>query len=359
MYRVPTALAPAVYIPGLLYEAIIRARNRLYSSALLAQNRLPRPVISVGNMTLGGTGKTPLVIHIAGLLSSLGLDPAILTRGHGRRKPGSLHILRPGEAIPSAALGIGDEPALIRRHAVSSWMGICKDRFTAGSRIARMHPGVIFLLDDGFQHRKLRRDLNIAVIDGSRPLAADRVFPRGTLREPIQGLRRSDIIVLNGPVGSAASAGLEAEIRRLGVSATIFHCTQSIQWLVPFERWRGLKGVPSGMEFQAKSTGLRSAYLVGALGNPERFRRDVEQIGIPLTGSSFFTDHHRLGLKDWRRCRDLAQKTGAASLIVTEKDAIKIDEPPDFPLLVAVQSTTIAEAEAFVTILKKTVEEFR
>lgn len=358
MYRVPTALAPAVYIPGLVYEILVRTRNGLYASARLRQERLPRPVISVGNITMGGTGKTPLVIYIAGLLSRCGWAPAILTRGHGRTRSRGSHILQPGETIPSAALNLGDEPALIRRHIPSSWMGVCKNRFHTGNLLSKQHPGMVFVLDDGFQHLKLHRDLDIVVIDASRSLGTDSVFPRGTLREPLPGLRRSHCIVINGPFDSPATAALETELRNLGVKAAIFHCRQSIRSLIPFESWsktgRCLGDMKPGTEPEVSTP----AYLVSAIGNPDRCRRDIRQAGIELTGWTFFADHHRLSRKDWKGCIELARRGGAKQIIITEKDAVKISDPPEFPLLVAVQSTEMAETAAFETILRKAVEEF-
>jgi len=353
------ALAPAVYIPGLAYEGIIRMRNRLYSSARLRQKRLQHSVISVGNITMGGTGKTPLVIHIAKILLDLGWNPAILTRGHGRTNPGATHVLQPGQSLPSPALILGDEPALIRRHVPSAWMGVCKSRFHAGSLMSQRDPRMVFVLDDGFQHRSLHRDLDIVVVDCSRPLSADRVFPRGTLREPLSGLGRSQCIILNGSPDSSAAVLLEKEVRNRNAHAQIFHCRQSIHALIPFEAWRSAQQASDGMDFRMESTASPPAYLVGALGNPERFRRDVRQRGVALTGWSFFADHHRLNREDWERCIRQARSSGAERIIITEKDAVKIGDTPGYPLQVAVQSTSVTEADLFEGILRKAVEAFQ
>ncbi len=346
MQKIPRALSPAVLIPGLLFEALIRARNGLYSAGWIAQRRLPNPVISIGNLTTGGAGKTPLVIYVARALIKLGFIPAVLTRGYGRSNGRQSHILPPQGEVPSASETLGDEPALIRRHLPSVWMGISKNRYQAGCAIARRCTEAVFVLDDGFQHRRLHRDLDIVIIDPSQPLKSNHVFPRGTLREPLRGLRRCHAAVINSPTESKASESAEALVRDLQPHAKIFHCRQAIQQVIPFSSWKN--GAGSG----SQGAGVRSVYLVSALGNPERFRRDVLQLGIKVRGGRYFPDHYRPRLKDWISCADAARQSGADAILTTEKDAIKIPHPPDFPLLVSVQSAEMSEAKAFERILQ-------
>lgn len=350
MERIPPALAPALRIPGLVWEAVVRTRNALYDAGRLRLRRLPNLVISIGNLTLGGTGKTPLVIHAARILPSLGFTPAVLTRGYGRDRPGRPLILPPGPAREGDARALGDEPALIRRRVPSAWLGVSADRYGAGCLVARQVPDAVFLLDDGFQHRALHRDLDVVVLDASRPLGADRVFPGGTLREPPCGLRRCHAVVLNEAPGADSVAAMEEEIRSLRCEATVFHCRQSIRALIPFASWNR-----SGADGDGVS-GVRSAYLVAAIGNPGRFRRDIGTLGIEVRGARFFPDHHWVRGSEWKACIDEARVRGAEALIITEKDAVKMTEPPDFPLLVAVQSSEIREAGAFEALLKACAE---
>jgi tetraacyldisaccharide 4'-kinase len=354
MYRVPPALAPVTYLPGLIYEAAIRARNRLYASAKLPQYRLPRPVISVGNITLGGSGKTPLVIFVARVLEKLGYTPAVLTRGYRRSRPRETNIVAPGETIPDAAAALGDEPALIQRHVPSAWLGVSKNRLEAGKRIAERDPEVVFLLDDGFQHRKLHRDLDIVVVDTSQPLKFNRIFPSGTLREPLSGLHRCDMIVFLGSQDGVNQDKAGLTPQDLIPETAIFYCNQRIQALVPFSLWK-LNSPDRGKEVDATAV-PQSAYLVCAVGNPERFQRDIRRMGIGGPGGSFFPDHHVLRQKDWQNCADRARRKGAETIITTEKDAIKIVEPPDFRLFVAVQSTEMVNTEEFGILLNNCVK---
>jgi tetraacyldisaccharide 4'-kinase len=344
MYKVPSGLAPAIFIPGLAYEALIRVRNHAYSAGWIGRRKLSRPVISVGNLTLGGSGKTPLVIYIAGELLRLGFIPAVLSRGYGRNSRG-VHVLRPGASVSNPESTLGDEPALIRRRVPESWIGISNNRFMAGRALERQTDDMVFILDDGFQHRKLCRDLDIVIIDCSQPLESNRVFPRGTLREPAAALHRCDAIVLNG----RETGDAEKKIRELGIRAEIFRCEQRIEQLIPFVEWQKSE--------TPLPTQIRTAYVVAALANPERFLQDVLRFGIAVPSKKFFADHHRLSRSEWTACSKEARAQAVDAILTTEKDAVKIESPPDFPLHVAAQSTKLSDQGAFERLLKKLVEE--
>ncbi len=178
---------------------------------------------------MGGAGKTPLVLYIAQLLTQQGFQPAILTRGYKRAHSQETRILAAGEGVASAARFLGDESAVMRRHLPSAWMGISKNRFQAGSMISQKLPQAVFILDDGFQHRRLYRDLDIVILDRSQALQSNRVFPRGTLREPLSGLHRCQAIVLNGILHEDAGDPIIEEIARFHPKTSIFCCSQTIE----------------------------------------------------------------------------------------------------------------------------------
>ncbi len=340
-----SGLSPLLAVPGLIYESLVRTRNTLYSKRLLLQRRLPRPVCSVGNLTLGGTGKTPLVIHVAEFLLRLGAVPALLSRGYGRISAEPV-VVGPGEEIAEAAPTLGDEPALMRRHVPGLWIGISADRYAAGLKILQRNGAPAFVLDDGFQHRRLYRDLDLVLLDRTQPLEKNRVLPLGTLREPVTGLSRAHGIVIQGACqGNHPDAFLDI-VRKLNPRAQIFHCVQDIDALVPFSSWKdSTRDGPAAPD-------IGPAFLVAGVGNPERFRRDIAMLGIPVRGARFYRDHYKLTERDWRQCEQEARKAGAAVFITTEKDAIKIERPPQFPLLVSVQRTRVIEAEAFARMLQ-------
>jgi tetraacyldisaccharide 4'-kinase len=351
MPTIPPVFAPILYLPGLLYEALIRIRNRMYACGRLPQYQLSCPVISIGNITMGGTGKTPFVLYTARTLAQMGLNAAILTRGYGRKNSKQSIFLSPGQTriVPEEILG--DEPALLRRHLPEIWMGIAKDRFRSGRIIEQQNNSIVFILDDGFQHRKLHRNLDIVLIDPLQPLENNCIVPRGTLREPVWGLQRADILVVNGLPSSYSSALFEARLRKLVPKSPIFFCTQYIHDLIPFTYWVHNERLSMSPDLP------KTAFLVTAIGNPERFHDDIRRMGIDIRGMRKFKDHHRFSLKDWRDCSRSAEKCGAETLIITEKDAVKIIQPPEFPIRVAIQSTEIDNPDEFRQWLQSCIRE--
>lgn len=330
-------MAPARAAAAALFEAVVRIRNHMYDSALLRQNRLPRPVISIGNLTFGGSGKTPLAIHLAQTVCRLGATPVLLSRGYGRTDQNDL-ILEPGREPAASAERLGDEPALLRRRVPELWLGISADRYAVGLEISALCARPIFILDDGYQHRRLARNLNLLIIDSAQPLAGNRLMPRGSLREPLEYMKRADVILINGGFGHPSSNAGESCVRsHMRPDAAVFHCVQEIAGLVPFQEWQ-----LAGYSYQALIH-AQPVYLVAAIGNPDRFHRDVKALNLEITGARFFRDHARLTHTDWLACAAEASRTGAGSIVTTEKDAVKISRAPDFPLLVAVQGTRIAE----------------
>ena len=345
MHRIPRGVAPLAVIAEPVYGAFVRLRNVLYESSLLQQRCLKSPVISIGNITTGGTGKTPLVIHTAKKIAEMGFTPAILSRGYGRPDPGIMRIVSPGESVDSPVSCMGDEPALIRRYVPEAWFGISKNRYSAGSIIEEQVDNPIFVLDDGFQHRTLHRDLDIVLIDPIQPLKSNRILPRGTLREPISGLRRGHLIIINSPADKKTGDPVQSVFEKLRLTEKLLYCEQIIEKLVPFELWEKAaveKPNPSPPE---------SVFLTAALGNPQRFHADVLNLGIRVCGTCFYRDHYRLQPGDWVRCAEMARKASANAILMTEKDAIKISEPPDFQLLVSVQVTRFPDEKLFTELL--------
>jgi len=326
---------------------VVRLRNSLYSKGLFTSKRLSRPVVSVGNITLGGAGKTPLTIYLAQRISESGFTPVVLSRGYGRASRGC-SLLKPGDPVSSPAIRLGDEPALIRQRVPQAWLGIGSDRYSIGRRIVGQGKAIVFILDDGFQHRGLSRDLDIVVIDRTQAFEENSVFPRGSLREPLAALRRSSLIMINGFGPNGQPDPLEIQIKKIQPAARIFHCSQRLVSLVPFPEWRDGKcrAVPAHE--------IGSAFLVAAVGNPARFRADVHNFGVTVCGTRFFRDHSRLQADDWRACERDARRSGADTVIVTEKDAIKLPHAPDWRLLVAVQSIEVSEPDALDSILLST-----
>jgi tetraacyldisaccharide-1-P 4'-kinase len=160
------------------------------------------------------------------------------------------------------------------------------------------------------------------------------------------------VVVINGAPETGSSDSLETEIRNFHPDAVIFHCTQVIRSLIPFPSWLRNSSHPVSAETP------QAAYLVSALGNPGRFLRDVRRRGIEVRGSRSYPDHHRLEQKEWLACTDEARSLAVDAIITTEKDAVKISRPPDFPLLVSIQSTELSDAGKFELVLKSCIEKY-
>ncbi|MEE9234788.1 MAG: tetraacyldisaccharide 4'-kinase, partial [Candidatus Acidoferrales bacterium] len=182
-----------------LYRIFLRARAAAYGRGWLRRERLPGKVVSVGNLTVGGTGKTPMVIHLARWLRQRGLHVAVLTRGYGRREHQPLVINGLGQVSQYRSELMGDEAILLARRLPDVTIGIGADRVALGRRIVEMEsprPPEVFLLDDGFQHLRVARDLDLVLVDARNPFGNGAVLPAGPLREPRRALARADVIVL-------------------------------------------------------------------------------------------------------------------------------------------------------------------
>jgi tetraacyldisaccharide 4'-kinase len=229
-------------------------------------------------------------------------------------------------------------------------LGISGNRHAAGLRISQRAERPVFILDDGFQHRSLHRDLDVIVIDRSQPLEHNRLMPAGTLREPLTGLRRADLMVINGSRQDPGDDPMHAFLKRINPEGMVFYCTQQIERLVFFDAW--LEKGPGCNP----CVDIPPVFLVAAIGNPERFRSDVSARGIGIKGARFYRDHFSPSPRDWSSCVAEARACGAGALLTTEKDAIKLPRVLDFPLLVAVQSTQLVEQVELERIIQAMIE---
>jgi tetraacyldisaccharide 4'-kinase len=273
-----------------LYGVGVSIRTRLYAHGLLKQKRLKAAVISIGNLSVGGTCKTPLVMWLAEKLLEQGHRVAILTRGY------------------RGTAGSSDEVELMRSRSQNRIIfGVGKNRFAEGQHIESRQAIDIFLLDDGFQHLQLARDLDIVLIDASRPVAQP-LLPAGPMREPLSALNRAGIIIFTR---TENTAGAKEAIHRLS-NLPIFSASTH---LLGFRR--------IGSEDSLHTiAGLGSGpfFAFCGIGNPEAFERDLQRWGIMPAGHMFFADHHRYTLEDVQAIEKAAAQLGAKSLLTTEKD---------------------------------------
>ena len=261
--------------------------------------KLDTPVISVGALTMGGAGKSPLVIHLAQKLAEAGRNPAILTRGYGRKSRIDIIVPRGGAAPVEQT---GDEAQMFIERGVAH-VGIGADRYEVGRRMERELKPDVFLLDDGFQHFRLQRDREIVLIDALDPLGGG-VFPLGRLREPLTALARATAVVITRAEGR--HTGIERLIRRYNSRAPIF-------------RARIVACIPEG-----ELAGPVGAFC--GLGQPRTFWRTLETLGIKAAPRMVFPDHHRYSAGDLEEIGSQAADAGAEALVTTEKDIMNL--PP-------------------------------
>jgi tetraacyldisaccharide 4'-kinase len=293
--------APAPLLAPLAwsYGALMRARRRAYASGWVRTERAGRPVVVVGNLTVGGTGKTPLTIWLARELSARGFRVGIVSRGYRGRDPG------PQQVQPDSDWRqVGDEPLLLARRTACATV-IAKDR-VAGARALVAGGADLILADDGLQHLRLARDCEIVVLDGARGLGNGRLLPAGPLREPLSPRPPPDAVVVNGVAehGSLAAALESAALRAAGPPLGMR--------LVPQEAARlDGQGMPRPL---GEFSGSR-VHAVAGIGNPARFFRELRAQGVDVIEHAF-PDHHRFS------ARELAF-ADALPVLMTEKDAVK------------------------------------
>ncbi|HKR11417.1 MAG TPA: tetraacyldisaccharide 4'-kinase [Pyrinomonadaceae bacterium] len=292
---------------SVVYGAVMRTRLSLYRRGTLQSFKLDRPVISVGNITTGGTGKTPLVEWIARTVAATGKRVCILTRGYGRDNPKRRVIVSDGNTVRATPSEAGDEPFLLATNLLGIAAVIADaDRIAAGREaIAQFNPDC-FVLDDGFQHLRLQRDLNIVTIDATNPWGGGHLLPYGRLREPLSGLSRADCVVLTRTDQSSDIPAVTDQLRRL-TNAPIFHLRMRVTAIKPFNN--APEVLPSPV----------AAFC--AVGNPRSF---FNQVQYDLVLRKAFPDHHRYTQHDIDSLIEAARRAGARSLITTAKDAVKL-----------------------------------
>ena len=288
--------------------------RRRQSADLRRQRRLPVPVISVGNLTMGGTGKTPCVLRLVELLAQRGRKPGILTRGYGRQSPEPCVQVAPGEAVPPHRSG--DEAQIFIRSGLAP-VGIGANRFDSGTRLLRKFDAGVLVLDDAFQHRKLARDVDIVLIDALHPFGGGGVFPLGSLREPIAGLSRAGVVLITRCEASDLAGPIAREVARWNPRAPIFQSSVEPRAWVEHA---------TGRRLAIAAPPFRRIGAFCGLGNPAAFRRTLEGLGVEIAGWIEFDDHHRYRPRELRHIAHQMAASGATALVTTQKDSINLCE---------------------------------
>jgi tetraacyldisaccharide 4'-kinase len=298
-----------------LYGQVLRARRRWAERHPDRRRRLAHPVVSVGNLSVGGTGKSPIVAAIANWLVAQGERPAILSRGYARADAADgVVVVSDGIRELASIDRAGDEPLMLARQVPGAVVCVSPDRHLAGTLAERQFGCTVHVLDDGFQHLELARDLDILVTTVGE-IPQGRVLPMGRLREPVDAASRAQVLVVSGATAGAAAA----EAWTLGVSQS---CA-AVRALGAPIALRPDQAVPDGR-----------VLAVAAIANPQRFTDSLIEAQWPVAGHLAFPDHHRFSMGDVEKIAAKMTESGAAAVFTTDKDAVRFEAlgPLPFPL---------------------------
>lgn len=301
-----------------LYLAAVDGSVTAHRSGVLRCERAPCPVIGVGNLTVGGTGKSTATAEFARWLLDAGLRPAVLSRGYGAQGSPPVRVVSDGTQVLLGPGEGGDEPVMLARHLAGVPVLIGRRRpHTARAAIERFGAGVC-LLDDGFQVRNLRKDLEIVLLDSRRPFDNGFVLPRGMLREPPSHLGRADAVVLMEPerVEPEALTELRDRVQALAPRALVAEACR-----VPERLWE----LDTGREFAIAALEGLPVVALSAIGNPQGFEALLGSLGAQVHPARL-PDHHPYAPRDVEWAQRQAASSGAAAILITEKDAVKLDE---------------------------------
>lgn len=317
-----------------LYAAVTNARNALYERGVFKSYALGVPVISVGNITVGGTGKTPLVVLVAETFAAKGEKVCILTRGYGRENPRNRVVVSDGEKVYADSKQAGDEPFELACKLLGKASVIADANRVAAGIWAREQFGITtFVLDDGFQHRKVRRDLNIVCVDATNPFGNGKTLPSGSLREPLENLERADAIVVTRANLTKNLSNLKAEISKYNVDCPLFAAKNKVSELIDLKdfheqscKYENRNRIETH-KIKSQSLNNKERFLAFcALGNPNNFFEQLRQENYHLVSTEVFPDHYFYKQTDARALSEKAKKSGAGVLLTTAKDAVKLKD---------------------------------
>ena len=307
-----------------LYSAAMKLRALLYQKNILIRQRLEVPVISVGNLSMGGTGKTPMVIYLGRFLADMGFRPAVVSRGYHGKAKGPVNIVSDGDSLLMQSYEAGDEPVLISSRLPGTVVATGKKRYQVGAEVIRAYDCNLMIMDDGFQHLGVARDIDLVLFDADHFAGNSRVFPGGELREPVSALHRCDAFIITGVTEyNCERAGKCEDLlkERFG-GKPIFKVSPTYSQFFRYDI------SPSSINKSVVSPSdiPKCLFSFSGIAQADRFYKMVEQQGITLAGRKSFRDHHLYGADDVMNLIHLATQAGAEGFLTTEKDIVKFSE---------------------------------
>lgn len=307
-----------------LYSAIMKIRASMYEKKIFRVHQLPVPIISVGNLTMGGTGKTPTVRLLAELLVNKGFSPAIISRGYGGSARSAVNIVSDGKKIHLNPEEAGDEPFMLASTLKNIPVLTGKKRILPCMHAVEKLCCDILILDDGFQHMSVHRNVNIVLFNATTLAGNGRVFPGGELREPFEALNRADLFIITGVTDLN-----RAQVNEFGAHLRATHPQTTF-----FESRNEIAGIFDQNGHHIIKEDIAQKYFAfSGIAHPERFIYSLKQNGLKITGNMAFSDHATYKYNTLEALIEKAKQSSATALITTEKDIVKIREQSlNFPL---------------------------
>lgn len=303
-----------------LYRFIVFIRNKFYDRGLFKSHRLDCTVICVGNITVGGTGKTPVVEYLAKLLrEQFGRKVVILSRGYRRESTGTV-IVTDGASIKVSPRQAGDEPFLLAKRLSSIPVVVDENRVRGGHEIIRRFCPDVILLDDGFQHRRLERDVNIAVINSKAGFGNGQLLPAGPLREPVSALKRANLIWFNQATPANRNRKLNLKIAQFSKCPQIYS-----DYVIT-----GIATIPAREHFPTRLFKHKNIFAFCGIANPERFKESLQALDVASVELMAFPDHHQFSDVDLNNIQQRITKINPDFVVTTEKDVIRLPEKIQF-----------------------------
>ncbi len=333
------SLASGLAVVARVYAAAVTLRAGAYRSGRLTSRKLPCKVISVGNMTTGGTGKTPMTLYLAERLHRSGWRAAVVSRGYkgGLEKSGG--IVSDGRQVVTTPAAAGDEPFLLASRLLNAAVPVVvgRNRYEAAMLAVRHFAPDIVILDDGFQHLQLARDINLVLLDARRPFGNGHLLPRGILREPLSALSRGDIFILTRTAEKYKRTAVD-HLRHIVGERPVYTASHKpflSKWVPAVSHHRQ---VPTDARTAVELRSLRGKRVFGFAGiaGNDGFKETLTTLGCDLAGFAGFADHHRYSIADLAALLQAAGQSGADLICTTEKDYTRFAEHLSWPVDLAV-----------------------